>query len=221
MIEKRLALVHRIIIPDADYPKENAILITDQRSIFIREPKTRRSFVLRGEMKWGTSLVTDVVPKRLEDYEETSLEALLSEPFNYAISHEAVVSLIVKGDRPMFRRRDFLVKWTMRRQREIYRVYNFEITYRKPSDQTAQIKFYAVPLGAYFKPRRQTQTREKILREYAEDILEMYRAVLPTNTIAAEFDSPNGPVTSAKRENPPPIFTSRTDVSETEFSDNH
>jgi hypothetical protein len=40
------------------------------------------------------------------------------------------------------------------------------------------IKFYMVPLGAYFKPRRQTQTREAILREYATDTLEIFQKVL-------------------------------------------
>lgn len=45
--EKKLALVHRVIVPDKDYPKEYAILVTDQGSIFIRLEKTRSSFVLR------------------------------------------------------------------------------------------------------------------------------------------------------------------------------
>jgi hypothetical protein len=48
--ERKLALVHRFIVPDEGYPKEYAILVTDRRSIFIRQEKTRSSFVLRGEM---------------------------------------------------------------------------------------------------------------------------------------------------------------------------
>lgn len=68
----------------------------------------------------------------------------------------------------------------MKRQKEIFQVYNFDITYQQES-QPAMIRFYAVPLGAYFKPRRQTQTRETILREYADDVLDIYRGVLPEN----------------------------------------
>jgi len=49
--ERKLALVHRVIMPDKDYPKEYAILVTDRRSIFIHHNKTRSSFVLRGEMR--------------------------------------------------------------------------------------------------------------------------------------------------------------------------
>ncbi len=68
-----------------NYPKEFAILITDRRSIFILQPKTRGDFWLRGEMGWGTALVTDVVPKTLLDYEKTSLESLSREPVNIAV----------------------------------------------------------------------------------------------------------------------------------------
>lgn len=186
--EKRLALVHRVLIPDADYPKEYAILVTSQRSIFIRQAKTRSSFWLRGEMRWGTTLVTDVTPKTPQDYENTNPENLSSEPSNFTIPHKSIVSLVVKGDKSTFRAHEFFVKWTMKRQKEIFQVYNFEITYRNASNETGQIKFYAVPLGAYFKPKRQTQTRETILREYAEDIVEIYRAILPPDSIFLQFD---------------------------------
>jgi len=74
--EKRLALIHRVIVPHEDSPKEYAILVTDRRSVFIRQKKTRSSFVLRREMRYGTAMVTDVQPKTLEDYEETNIESL-------------------------------------------------------------------------------------------------------------------------------------------------
>ena len=185
--EKRITLIHRVIVPDADYPKEYAILVTDRRSIFIRQLETRSSFVLRGEMKWGTALVTDAVPKTLQDYEETSLQSLSGEPVNIAVPHESVVSLAMKGDKPTFRAREFFVRWTMKMQKEIFQVYNFEMTYLGGQKERGLVQFYAVPLGAYFKPRRQTQTRETILREYAEEVLEVYRGVLPAGVITAQF----------------------------------
>ena len=201
--EKRLALVHRVLIPDADYPKEYAILVTDQRSIFLRQAKTRSSFWLRGEIRWGTALVTDVSPKTLQDFENTNLEDLSSEPSSFAIPHQSIVSLVVKGDKPAFRPHEFFVKWTMQRQKEVFQVYNFEITYRNASNLTDRIKFYAVPLGAYFKPKRQSQTRETILREYAEEIVETYRAIFPADSIFLQFnDQPaaiRGPILSASR----------------------
>jgi hypothetical protein len=42
-----------------------------------------------------------------------------------------------------------------------------------------------VPLGAYFKPRRQTQTRETILREYAIDALRIFQQAIPEGIISS------------------------------------
>src|SRR5712664_3196943 len=90
-LERRLAIIHRVIVPDEEYPKEFAILVTDRRSIFLRLEKTRSSFVLRGEMRYGTALVTDVSPKSLEDYERISLESLTADSANFSVSHESLV----------------------------------------------------------------------------------------------------------------------------------
>ena len=66
--ERRLALIHRVIVPDKEYPKEYAILVTDRRSIFIRQSRTSGNFWLRREMSYGTALITDFVPKTFADY---------------------------------------------------------------------------------------------------------------------------------------------------------
>ena len=181
--ERRLALVHRVIVPDKEYPKEYAILVTDRRSIFIRQRKTRRSFVLRYEMRIGTALVTDAIPKTLDDFEQTSPESLMADDSNLTVPHEAVISLAMRTEEHERRKRDLFLWLTMRRQGEVFQVYNFEMKYRLDPDRDAMIKFYMVPLGAYFKPRRQTQSRETILREYAADALEIFQRVLPPDCI--------------------------------------
>lgn len=183
--EGRLALIHRVIVPDKDYPKEYAILVTDRRSIFIRQKKTRSSFVLRGEMRYGTALVTDVQPKTLEDYEGTSLESLAADASNIAVLHDTVTSLVMIQGEPKFRLQDLFVWLTMRRQRHKFHVYDFEMSYGDGANRENRIRFYAVPLGAYFKPRRQTQTRETILRDYALDALQIFRRVLPESLISS------------------------------------
>ena len=176
--EKRLALIHRVIVPDKEYPKEYAVLVTDSRSIFIRLEKTRSSYWLRGEMKFGTALMTDVMPKTLEDYEQTSVESLIADNANLTIPHEKVTSLVLRKEEPEFRAREFFVWLTMRRQGHRFQVYDFEMGYRQSSNDETTLKFYMVPLGAYFKPRRQTQTRQTILREYATDALGIFQKVL-------------------------------------------
>src|SRR6266581_2737286 len=96
--ESRLALIHRVLVPDKDYPKEYAILVTNRQSIFIRQKKTRNSFVLRQEMRIGTALVTDVAPKTLEDYEDSELDRLSAHGENLSIPHDSVVSLSMRAD---------------------------------------------------------------------------------------------------------------------------
>jgi hypothetical protein len=182
--ERKLALVHRVIVPDEDYPKEYAILVTDRRAIFIRQKKSRSSFVLGGETRYGTALVTDVQPKTLEDYEKTSLESLAADASSIAVPHDAVISLVMTKGEPNFRLQDLFIWLTMRRQGHKFHVYDFEMNYRDSASQETKVKFYMVPLGVYFKPRRQTQTREAILRDYAMDTLQIFREVLPTRVIS-------------------------------------
>jgi len=181
--ERKVALVHRVIVPDKDYPKEYAILVTDRRLVFILQEKTRSSFVLRGEMRYGTALVTDVQPKTLEDYEQTNLESLAADASNIAIPHVAVISLFMTKGEPKFRLQDFFIWLTMRRQGHKFHVYDFEMDYRDSANQETKLRFYMVPLGVYFKPRRETQTREAILRDYAVDALQIFREVLPTTVM--------------------------------------
>lgn len=183
--EERVALIHRVLTHGRAYPLEYAILVTDRRSIFIRQEKTRSGFVLRGEMRHGTALVTDVVPKTLKDYEGGSLDSLSTTTGNFAISHGAVVSFEMRRDEPEFQRRDFFVWLTMRRQGEIFQVYSFVMDWRRSSGARERVNFYAVPLGMYFKPRRMTQTRETILREYAQDVAETFGRVLPASALTA------------------------------------
>src|ERR1700733_8415533 len=154
--ESRLALIHRVLAPSEPYPKEYAIMVTDRRSVFIRQAKTRSGFVLRGEMRYGTALVTDVVPKTLEDYARTAVDSLATEVGNFAVPHESVVSFTMRKDEPEFRLPDLFVWLTMRRQGETFQVYSFEMDRQTgPSGRDARVTFYAMPLGAYFKPRRQ------------------------------------------------------------------
>jgi len=183
--ERKVALIHRVIVPDKEYLKEYAILVTDRQSIFIHQKKTRSSFVLRGEMRYGTALVTDVQPKTLEDYEHTSLESLAADASNIAVPHDAVISLVMTEGAPKFRLRDLFIWLTMKRQGQKFRVYDFEMSHKDSANDETKIRFYMVPLGVHFKPRRQTQTREAILRDYAMDSLRIFREVLPAGVISS------------------------------------
>jgi len=183
--EKRLALIHRVIVPDKESPKEYAVLVTDRRCIFIRQKSTRGNFWLRREMSYGTAIITDVGQKTLEDYERTSPDSLTLDASNLTVSHEEIVSLALKKEEQKHRKYDFFVRLTMRMQKEVFQVYDFEMVYRPSPNSETTTKFYMVPLGAYFKPRRRTQTREEILREYATDARGSFQKVLPAKIVAS------------------------------------
>ena len=183
--ERRLALIHRVIVPDKESPKEYTVLVTDRRSIFIRQKQTRRTFVLRGEMTYGTALVTDVIPKTLENYAQISLESLTTDSANLTVQNDAVISLVVRRGETKFHVRDFFIWLTMRRQGHRFHVYDFEMNYWQSPNRETGIRFYMVPLGVYFKPRRLTKSRETILREYAIDALETFQKVLSARIITS------------------------------------
>jgi hypothetical protein len=174
--EKRLHLIHRVLVPDKECPKEYALLVTDRRTIFLRQEKTRKSFWLRGEMKWGTALVTDVMPKTLEDYGNSTLEALVENKENLEVPHDSVTELQLKRGDPSHGQTEFF--WLSLRQKQVP-VFDFTMKFRDSNHGGREISFYMVPLGMYFKPRRLVKTRETILREYAMDALRLFQEVLP------------------------------------------
>jgi len=133
-------------------------------------------------MKWGTALVTDVVPKRLEDYDHLSVESLVADRDNLSVAHDSVIELRVSRGDPSRGQAEFF--WLSMSRRPVP-VHNFTMKYRDhTSSNDREIRFYLVPLGMYFKPRRMTQTRETILREYARDAAEIFQAVLPARVIS-------------------------------------
>jgi len=66
-------------------------------------------------MKFGTALMTDVIPKTLEDYEHISLESLTANNAAFTVPHEGVTSLVMRKEQPEFRAREFFDWLTMRR----------------------------------------------------------------------------------------------------------
>ena len=136
-------------------------------------------------MKFGTALITDVEPRTLGDYDQTSLGALSVDRMNIVVPHRNITSFSMKADKLKFRLLDFWQLLTMRMQKEVFQVFNFEMKLGSGSTRGGGVVFYAVPLGAYFKPKRAIQTRDAILRQYANEILEIYRNVLPSVVITA------------------------------------
>jgi hypothetical protein len=73
----------------------------------------------------------------------------------------------------------------MKRQGHKFQVYDFEMEYHNSPNSETMIKFYMVPLGMYFKPKRQTETRQAILKEYAVEALDTFQKVLPVRVLSS------------------------------------
>jgi len=173
--ERRLVLIHRVIVPDNEYPREHAILVTDRRSIFIGQKKSRSGFVLRSETRYGTALVTDTQPKTLEDYENMSLGSLVADASNIIVPHSSAISLVMTKGEPEFRLRDLFIWLTMRRQGHKFHVYDFEMNYWDSANQETKIRFYMVPLGVFqaqktnpYKGSNSTGIRHGCVQDFSE-----------------------------------------------------
>lgn len=157
--ERRIALIHRVMVPDSDYPKEYAILVTDKHLVLIRQKKVRRTFALRGEMRWGSEISSPVVAKTLKDYEGQSVESLSSDPNNISINNDSIAEMsLAPGEHR-------------------YRVHHVNLTFNSVSEKP--LTLYLVPLGTYTKPLRAKQSREEIMRNYAVESFKVLQSVLP------------------------------------------
>jgi len=165
--------MHRVMAADGWSPQEFALLVTTQKLILIRQKKTRSALVLRGEIRWGSEVGSPVVPKTLADYEGVSTEALVADPVNVTIANDSVTEVrLVRGAHR-------------------YHVHHIDLSYRADSShQKHSMTLYLVPLGAYLKPRRTTQSREDILREYAVNSVKTLQDVLPA---AVKFSGESSP----------------------------
>jgi len=172
-------LIHRVIIPDVDYPKEHAVLVTDKRLLFIRQEKVRKTLALRGEMRWGSEIASPVVAKSLSDYEDQTIESLSSAAGNFTIATSSISELILlKG-------------------KHKYHVHQIELKYRTDSNRKKSVVLYMVPLGTYVKPMRATQSREAVLRDYAVASFKILEGVLPADAKRSEL-----PVAGTNEETP-------------------
>lgn len=119
--------------------------------------------MLRMETWFGSAVITDTIPKRLEDYED--LDSLVASSKNISILHEQVLRLSVNVG-------------------HAYPVFRFDLQYKIKEDP-GLLSFYLIPLGIYMRDRRLEKARTQILREYAEEALALYQIVVPSSIVDA------------------------------------
>lgn len=141
---------------------EYAVLITEKRSLFIKQARSAGGFALRAEILSGSPPKSVTQPKTLEDYAGAAIGSLESDVENVSVLHDSVTKLIVSVG-------------------GLFPVYHFDLEYSSDEGKGSLV-FYAVPLSTYGGDGDR-HPREVTLREYARGILALYEQVLPGDVI--------------------------------------
>jgi len=88
-MEKRIALIPRVMMKGAMGPKDYGLLITDRRSVFVLEKASKAA--LLGVL--GDALLSD---KKTFDYANEDIEKLASDGHNTVVPHEGIQKLHLK-----------------------------------------------------------------------------------------------------------------------------
>jgi len=88
-MEKKVALIPRVIMKGAMGPKEYGILLTDQRAIFVLENVNRAA--LLGAI--GDALLSD---KKTVDYQNENIDGLVADEKNVVVSYAGIQKLHMK-----------------------------------------------------------------------------------------------------------------------------
>lgn len=88
-MEKKIALIPKVMMSGALGPKEYGVVLTDQRTIFVLEKASKAMLV--GVL--GDALLTE---KKIVDYENVDLDGLAAGEKNIVITHSSIQQMRIK-----------------------------------------------------------------------------------------------------------------------------
>ncbi len=158
-------LIPRIILQKPRVPSNYAVLITDRRSIFIREV-TRKSGigVVSGEAVGGLVSPADTSEEIL-GYEQSDPDLLATDPKNFVILHEWLERIVVKKNM-------------------IGSLYRFNIEYLTQDGKGKRVEASLVPPSEPSSKEQDKMTRKAAFHDYARKVQEVYRNALPAGASA-------------------------------------
>jgi hypothetical protein len=98
ILEKRIGLIPKVVVSGGMGPKEYAVLLTDQKSLFVLEKKTKAGlgYAIGGIV--GAAIANTLAsPGKTFDYENVSLDQLAAEKDNIVVPHSRVERIRVKN----------------------------------------------------------------------------------------------------------------------------
>lgn len=164
MEERKIGLAPRVMAQGAMGPKEYAVLVTDKRSIFVLELKSKAGIggVLGGAI--GALIASAADSRRILDYENENPEMLASEKGSIAIPHDSLEHVRFKSG-------------TLGN--------SMHIKYRTEAGKTKKLEVSLVPPSDYIRERKDTGVKGKAaMQEYVNEVQSLFRRALPLTAAA-------------------------------------
>lgn len=158
ILEKRLALIPRVVMKGAMGPKDYGLILTDQRAIFVLEKASKAA--LLGVL--GDALLTD---KKVVDYEGQDLESLARDEKNISVPHASIDAIELK--------RGFS-SYTMSQ------MFTLLLDYKDGTGKTRSVKAFLNPPDSLVQAKSaQGQPKKAVLEEYAKNARKALEQALP------------------------------------------
>lgn len=168
-MEKKVALIPRVIMKGAMGPKEYGILLTDQRAIFVLEHVSKAA--LLGGI--GDALLTD---KKVVDYQGENIDALAADEKNVVVPYSAIQKLHMKKG---------FSSYTMSS------MYTLLIDYVDSSNKQRSLKAFLQPSQEQIRKKKEEGLGAKAaIEEYAKNARKAFEQAMPPVALSkGEWDT--------------------------------
>lgn len=161
-MERKIALIPRVIMKGAMGPKEYGVLLTDQRAIFVLENASKAA--LLGVL--GEALLSD---KKVVDYQTENLDALAADEKNVVVPYVGIQKLHMKKG---------FSSYTMST------MYTLLIDYTDQSNKSKSVKAFLQPSQEQMKKKKAEGVDGKgAIEEYAKNAKKALEQAMPPGAL--------------------------------------
>lgn len=161
-MERKVALIPRVIMKGAMGPKEYGVLLTDQRAIFVLEKASKAA--LLGAI--GDALLSD---KKVVDYKSENLNELAADDKNVVVPYVGIQKLHLKKG---------FSSYTMSS------MYTLLIDYLDPSNKSRSIKAFLQPSQEHVGNKKaEGVDRKAATEEYARNARKAIEQAMPPGAL--------------------------------------
>ena len=161
-MERKIALIPRVVMKGAMGPKEYGVLLTDQRALFVLENASKAA--LLGAL--GDALLGD---KRAVDYQSESIDGLAADERNVVVPYSGIQKLHLKKG---------FSSYTM------CTMYTLLIDYTDANDKSRSIKAFLQPSQEQMQKKKADGLKAKAAtEEYARNARKAMEQAMPPGAL--------------------------------------